>query len=153
MTIAPIVHSVEVKAAPARAFALFTADFGKWRPAMMTIGASPAVTVQFEPKQGGAVFEQAQDGTVTLWGKVLAWEPPSRLAFTWQITSRWTYDPDLVTEVEVSFEPVGEGRTKVTLTHRNLEAYGADGAAHAESLRNGWPGILASFGDYADAQA
>jgi uncharacterized protein YndB with AHSA1/START domain len=152
MTIAPIVHSVEVKASPARAFTLFTADFGKWRPAMMTIGASPAVTIQFEPKPGGAVFEQAQDGTATQWGKVLAWEPPSRLAFTWQISSQWTYDPDLMTEVEVTFEPAGEGRTKVTLVHSKLEAYGADAAKHSESLRNGWPGILAKFGEYADSQ-
>ncbi len=153
MTIAPIVQSVEVKASPARAFELFTIDFGKWRPAMMTIGASPSVTVQFEPKPGGDVFEQAQDGTTTPWGKVLAWEPPSRLAFTWQISSQWAYDPDLITEIEVRFEAAGEGRTKVTLTHSKLEAYGADGAKHAETLRNGWPGIMASFGGYADANA
>jgi uncharacterized protein YndB with AHSA1/START domain len=153
MTIAPIVHSVEVKASPARAFALFTADFGKWRPAMMTIGANPALTVQFEPKPGGMVFEQAQDGAVTQWGRVLAWNPPSRLLFTWQISSQWTYDPDLLTEVEVRFEAAGEGRTKVTLVHSKLEAYGADADKHSEGLRNGWPGILASFGAYADANA
>jgi len=153
MTIAPIVHSVEVKASPARAFTLFTADFGKWRPAMMTIGPSPPVAVHFEPKPGGAVFEQAEDGTVTLWGKVLAWAPPSRLVFTWQISSSWAYDPDLVTEVEVTFEPVADGRTKVTLTHSKLEAFGASAVEHADQLRNGWPGIVAAFGDYVETQA
>ena len=153
MTIAPIVHSVEVKASPERAFTLFTADFGKWRPAMMTIGATPAVAIAFEPKVGGAVFERAADGAVTLWGKVMVWAPPSRLVFTWQISSQWTYDPDLVTEVEVTFEPAGEGRTKVTLAHSKLEAFGADAAKHAEGLRNGWPGILAAFGEYVKAQA
>jgi len=153
MTIAPIVHSVEVKASPARAFTLFTGDMSKWRPAMMTIGASPAVSIQFEPRAGGGVFETAEDGTVTQWGRVLAWEPPARLAFTWQISSQWAYDPQLLTEVEVSFEPAGEGRTKVTLVHSKLEAYGADAARHSESLRNGWPGILTRFGEYVEAQA
>ena len=151
MTIAPIVRSVEVKASPARAFALFTGDFGQWRPAMMTIGATPAVAIEIEPKVGGAMFERAADGAVTLWGKVLAWEPPSRLVFTWQISSQWTYDPDLLTEVEVTFEPAGEGRTKVTLVHSKLEAFGADAVSHSEGLRNGWPGIMAAFGEYAAA--
>jgi len=153
MTIAPIVHSVEVKASPARAFDLFTRDFGKWRPAMMTIGATPAVAIQIEPKVGGAMFERAADGVVTPWGKVLAWEPPARLVFTWQISSQWAYDPDLLTEVEVTFEPAGEGRTKVTLVHSKLEAFGADAAQYTDHLRNGWPGVLAAFGDYIGGQA
>jgi len=153
MTIAPIVQSVEVKASPERAFALFTVDFGKWRPAMMTIGATPAVAIEIEPKEGGAMFERAADGAVTLWGKVLVWAPPARLVFTWQISSRWTYDPDLVTEVEVTFDPIGDGRTKVTLVHSKLEAFGADATEHSEGLRNGWPGILAAFGDYVGERA
>ena len=153
MTIAPIVHSVVVKASPERAFTLFTADFGKWRPAMMTIGATPAVTIEIEPKEDGTMFERAADGAVTLWGKVLVWAPPERLVFTWQISSQWTYDPEILTEVEVKFELAGEGRTKVTLTHSKLEAFGADATNHAEHLRNGWPGALAAFGDYAKGQA
>jgi len=153
MTIAPIVRRVEVKASPERAFALFAGDIGKWWPANMTIGPSPAVAIQIEPQVGGGVFERATDGTVTPWGKVLAWEPPSRLVLAWQISTQWAYDPDLITEVEVRFEPTGEGRTRVTLEHSRLEAFGADAAKHAETLGNGWPGFLVKFAEYSEAQA
>jgi uncharacterized protein YndB with AHSA1/START domain len=153
MTIAPIVRSVEVKASPARAFELFTGGIGAWWPNNMTIGPKPPVHIALEPKVGGAIFERTDDGVVTLWGDVLAWEPPGRLVFAWRINNRWAYDPNLLTEVEVTFLATGEGRTKVTLTHTKLENIGTDAAAHAETLGNGWPGFLASFGKYADENA
>ena len=153
MTIAPIVRTVEVKASPARAFDLFAGGIGKWWPAGMTIGPSPPVAIKLEPHVGGAWFETAEDGTVTQWGKVLAWEPPSRMVLAWQISTTWAYDPNVLTEVELSFEPAGDGRTKVTLEHRKLESLGADAARHAETLGNGWPGFLTSFGKYADENA
>ncbi len=55
---------------------------------------------------------------------MLAWEPPLRLLLAWQINANWKYDPDLVTEVEVTFTPVEGGATRVDLEHRNLERFG-----------------------------
>ena len=153
MTIAPIVRSVEVKASPARAFDLFVGGIGKWWPSNMTIGPSPPVAISLEPHVGGGWFETAEDGTVTQWGKVLAWEPPERLLLAWQIGTTWAYDPNVQTEVELSFEPAGEGRTKVTLEHRKLESPGANAASHADTLGNGWPGFLVKFNEYVDTQA
>ena len=153
MTIAPIVRSVEVKAPPAKAFELFASGIGKWWPGAMTIGPSPPVAITLEPRVGGGWFETAEDGTVTQWGDVLAWEPPSRMVLAWRIGTTWAFDPNLLTEVELSFEPAGDGRTKVTLEHRKLEALGADAAKHADMLGNGWPGFLVKFGEYVETQA
>ena len=150
MTIAPIVQTVQVKAPPARAFELFTAQMGAWWP--RGIGKAPHVAVIVEPRAGGRWFERDAAGNETNWGKVLAWEPPSRLLLAWQISCEWAYDPALLTEVELTFA-AAEGGTRVTLEHRHLERYGADAARQAEKFRGGWPTQLEAFIRYANARA
>jgi uncharacterized protein YndB with AHSA1/START domain len=150
MTIAPIVHRIEVKAPPARAFDLFAARIGEWWPKGRSIGRNPHAAIVIEPVAGGRWFERDAEGNETRWGKVLAWEPPSRLLLGWQINTQWVFDPDLLTEVELTFAPADGGGTLVTLEHRDLERFGTDAAAHAGRLNGGWPGILGPFADYAD---
>jgi uncharacterized protein YndB with AHSA1/START domain len=151
MTIAPIVRSVSVKAPPDRAFALFTGDIGRWWPRGMTIGAQPHADVVIEKRPGGRWFERADDGTETQWGKVLAWEPPSRLLLAWQIGSDWKYQANLETEVEVTFAPEGKG-TLVTLEHRNLERFGDAAQSVANQVGGGWPKFLQFFADYTEKE-
>jgi hypothetical protein len=153
MTIAPIVRTVTVKAAPARAFDLFTGHMTHWWPRGKTIGAQPHVVVVIEPRPDGRWFERDADGAETEWGKVLAWEPPGRALLAWQINAHWTYDPAVSTELELTFEALPEGGTKVTLEHRNLERLGDSAAEVAEQLRNGWPGKLREYADFADTAA
>ena len=153
MSIAPIVQSVEVKAPPARAFELFAGHMEDWWPKGRTVAKNPHVAIVLEPRAGGAWFERDADGTEVHWGKVLAWEPPQRLLLAWQLNSQWTYDPDFVTEVEMTFAPLDGGGTKVTLEHRKLERFGADAEAHAASLNGGWPRFMTAFAEYADTQA
>ena len=153
MTIAPIVHKIQVKAAPARAFTLFTEHFSDWWPKDKTIGTNPFVAVVVEPQPGGRWFERDAEGNETNWGKVLAWEPPGRLLLGWQINTQWQYDPDFLTELELTFVPAETGGSLVTLEHRNLERFGADAARMAETLGGGWPTFLDIFVGYADAEA
>lgn len=72
---------------------------------------------------------------------MLAWEPPGRLVLAWQLNARWTFDPDLVTEVEVRFLPDGDG-TRVEFEHRNLERFGEGEAAVRAAFESphGWAG-------------
>jgi uncharacterized protein YndB with AHSA1/START domain len=153
MSIAPILRTVQVKAAPARAFELFAGHMEQWWPIGRTIGQNPHVAIVVEPRAGGLWFERDDDGHETRWGKVLAWEPPTRLLLAWQINTQWTYDADFQTEVELTFAPADGGGTLVTLEHRDLERFGADAASHAELLRGGWPGLLAGFAQHADSQS
>ena len=78
------------------------------------------------------------------------WEPPARLVLIWQLTPEFTYDPDLVTEVEVLFTPEGGG-TRVDLEHRDLERLGekADAMRETVSGPGGWPALLQLFADEA----
>jgi uncharacterized protein YndB with AHSA1/START domain len=149
MTVRPIKKEIEVKAPPARAFAVFTERMFDWWPKEHTIAPGPRENVIIEGHVGGRWFERAVDGSETDWGKVLAWEPPRRLLLSWQINAQWKCDPDFVTEVELLFRPHGTG-TIVSLEHRDLERFGTDAAGLIEQLRNGWPKILELYGSLAD---
>ncbi len=151
MSIAPIKRSVQVKVAPARAFELFATRMGDWWPKGKTIGKKPAVAVTLDPVPGGKWVERDEDGVEAQWGKVLAWEPPTRLLLGWQLNSEFAFDPDLVTEVELTFAPV-EGGTLVTLEHRQLERFG-DAAERVAGQLAGWLPRLADYAAFADDHA
>ena len=146
MTIAPLSFSIEVAAPPRRAFELFAGDIGRWWPRGSTIGHSPHADIVIEPREGGRWFEIDDRGAETPWGKVLRWEPPARLVLGWQLNSRFAFDPELVTEVELMFTASDVG-TRVTLVHRDLERFGADADKLAGQLGGGWPKFLNYYKD------
>jgi uncharacterized protein YndB with AHSA1/START domain len=140
-------HGVDVPLSAERAFELFTSRMSDFWPASHSIGTSPIAEVRMEPQVGGRWFERGVDGSECSWGRVAAWGPPVRLVLVWQIGCDWAYDPTLETEVEVTFTELGEGGTRVDLTHRGLEQYGDQ----AEAMRivfgseGGWRSILDQF--------
>ena len=69
----------------------------------------------------------------------------------WQLDGSFGFDPELVTEVEVTFTPEADG-TRVTLTHRNLERFGPSAERAAGQLRGGWPGLVARFATFAQEE-
>ena len=148
---APVRRSVTVKAPPARAFEVFTTGIGRWWPKTHSISKVEPETMVIEPRQGGRWFERGVDGSECELGRVLAWDPPSRLVLGWQLTAEWRYDPDLVTEVEVQFIPEGEGSTRVELEHRALERFGetAEAVRKAIDAPGGWTRILEIYAEAA----
>jgi uncharacterized protein YndB with AHSA1/START domain/uncharacterized protein YciI len=136
MSLPPIRRQVVVPAGAEVAFEVFTARIGRWWPV-----ASHSVygdsTVAFED---GRVVERGPAGAEAVWGTVLDWEPPHRLRMTWHPGS----DPGKATEVEVSFAPVTDAQTLVTVEHRDRERY-ADPAAARQEYRQGWPGVLGHY--------
>ncbi len=146
VTIAPVRKSVTVSAPPVRAFEVFTSGISSWWLPSHKIGKTPFKEIVLEPRVGGRWFERGEDGVECDWGKVLAWEPPSRVVLAWQIDGTFAYRPSLVTEVEVRFLPDGQG-TRVELEHRNLDLY----AAQSDAMRTifdsptGWSGLLSQF--------
>ena len=143
ITVAPVRKSVSVKATPERAFEIFTAGMSRWWSRQYSINKSPIKDIVVEPKAGGRWFERGEDGSECQWGKVLSWEPPSRLLLAWQITPSFSYDPDLVTEVEVRFIAEASG-TRVELEHR-LDGYDTAAKDMFKVFDGGWQGLLESF--------
>ena len=152
MSIASVKCSIDVKASSARAFDLFAQYMGAWWPRGKTPAASPHAALVIEPRNNGRWFERDADGHETQWGKVLAWEPPRRLLLGWQLDHTFRYDPDLLMEVEILFEEIPSGGTRVSLEHRNLEQLGAEAEAFAGKVRTGWPERMGNFAQYAAAQ-
>jgi uncharacterized protein YndB with AHSA1/START domain len=152
ITPAPVRKSIQVKAPAARAFTVFTERMSQWWKPSHSINASPMVAAIIEPHEGGRWFERGADGSECQWGRVLVWQPPTRLVLAWQIDAQWKFDPDLLTELEVRFVPEGDGMTRVELEHRHLERFGDKAAAVRESLDSpeGWGGLLAAFSSQAE---
>jgi uncharacterized protein YndB with AHSA1/START domain len=143
----PIRRDIVVEAGADRAFEVFTAGMtGWWRPEHH-IGETPIAEIVIEPRPGGRWFTRHEDGSETDTGVVRAWEPPHRLVVTWQISSQWRFDADLVTTVEVRFVAEGPDRTRVELEHRDLDGFGPDAADMRETFDapDAWTETLAGF--------
>jgi len=140
-------HAVTVSAPQERAFEVFTRDFNRWWPRTHKIGSAELAEAVLEGRAGGRWYERDVDGSECDWGKVLVWEPPSRVVLAWQLSGEWAFDADLLTEVEVSFVSEGPDRTRVELEHRGLDAYGdqMDEVRRSLDSPGGWPGILELF--------
>ncbi|MBB4662747.1 SRPBCC family protein [Conexibacter arvalis] len=141
-------QSIVVAAPQERAFAVFTQRIETWWPiAERYIGSEQPVTAVIEGHVGGRWFERAADGSECPWGRVLAWEPPARVVLSWEVSADWQPDPETASTIEVSFEPAGDGRTRVALEHRGLEVYGE----RAQEMRDmfggadAWADLLARF--------
>jgi hypothetical protein len=146
--IPPVVKSLVVARSVDDAFRLYTQDFGKWWPAAThSLGQDKVTGVFVETKAGGRVFERWQDGTEKLWGTIQVWEPPRRLVHTWHVST----DPNHASEVELRFEPLGAGRTRVTLEHRHWERMSGEQAKDVrDGYDNGWNMVFVErFGGHA----
>ncbi|BCY08739.1 SRPBCC family protein [Actinoplanes sp. L3-i22] len=132
-----------------RAFAVFTERFGEIKPPEHNLLGAPLAETVFERKVGGHIYDRATDGSECHWARVLAYEPPDRVVFSWDIGPRWQLETDLAntSEVEVRFIAETPHRTRVELEHRHLDRHGPgweslrDGVDNAE----GWPLYLARY--------
>jgi uncharacterized protein YndB with AHSA1/START domain len=148
-TAAPVRTSIVVDAPIERAFDVFTADMDSWWPAKNHILESELAEMVFEPRVGGHIYDRGVDGSESRWARVLAYEPPDRLVFSWDISLQWEIetDPERTSEVEVRFIAQSPSRTRVELEHRGIERHG-DGweSMHgAVGSPGGWLGGLEAF--------
>lgn len=118
--------SIVVQAPIARAFEVFTEDIGSWWPPDHHILKAELAEMVFEPRAGGHVIDRGVDGSECRWARVLAYEPPDRVVFSWDIDLQWQIesDPARTSEVEVRFIAEGVQRTRVELEHRGIDRHG-----------------------------
>jgi uncharacterized protein YndB with AHSA1/START domain len=142
--------AIVVEAPVERAFRVFTEDFDRVKPRehnMLPVAIEETV---FEPRAGGRVYDRGVDGTECQWARVLAFEPPNRVVFSWDISPQWQLESDLekTSEVEVRFIAESAERTRVELEHRNLDRHGEgwEGMREGVSGEGGWPLYLQRYG-------
>jgi uncharacterized protein YndB with AHSA1/START domain len=141
--------SIVVEAPLERAFKVFVEDFDSIKPREHNmLGVDIAETV-FEPRVGGNIYDRGVDGSECRWARVLAYEPPERVVFSWDISPHWQIETDTekTSEVEVRFVSETPERTRVELEHRNLDRHGAgwEGAREGVAADQGWPLYLQRY--------
>lgn len=122
------------------AFASFTQRFGDFKPPEHNLLAVPIAETVFEPRVGGGIVDRGTDGSECRWARILAYDPPNQVIFSWDIGPTWQLetDPANTSEVEVRFVAEAPERTRVELEHRHLDRHGP-----------GWENV---HGGVADAQ-
>ena len=140
-----------VEAPIERAFRVFVDDFDMIKPREHNLLDAELAETVFEPRVGGHIYDRAVDGSECRWARVLAYEPPDRVVFSWDIGPQWTLeaDPDRASEVEVRFVAEAPGRTRVELEHRHLDRHGEgwEGLRAGVESADGWPLYLRRLGD------
>jgi uncharacterized protein YndB with AHSA1/START domain len=143
--------AIVVEAPIERAFRVFTEDFDRIKPREHNMLAVAIAETVFEPRTGGRVYDRGVDGSEYSWARVLAFEPPGRLVFSWDISPQWQLETDLerTSEVEVRFIAESADRTRVELEHRNLDRHGDgwEGVREAIGGEGGWPLYLQRYSE------
>ena len=148
---ATIRQEIAVDAPVERAFRVFTEQLDKIKPREHNmLGVDIAETV-LEPRAGGRIYDRGTDGSECEWASVIAFEPPGRLVFSWNVSPRWQVEPDPArrSEVEVRFIAEGPDRTRVELEHRHLDRHGDgwEGLRDGVAAPDGWPLYLQRYSD------
>jgi uncharacterized protein YndB with AHSA1/START domain len=145
MTQAPaavVRREIVVQAPIDKAFAVFTERFGDFKPPEHNLLGAPIAETVFEPRVGGSIYDRGEDGSECRWATVLAYEPPQRVVFSWNIGPTWQIETERenVSEVEVRFTAETPDRTRVELEHRNIDRHGPgwESVAGGVGAPDGW---------------
>jgi uncharacterized protein YndB with AHSA1/START domain len=147
--------SIVVEAPIERAFKVFVEDFDRIKPREHNMLAVDIAETVFEPRAGGHIYDRGVDGSQCRWARVLAYEPPNRVVFSWDISPQWQIETDLerTSDVEVRFIAEASERTRVELEHRNLDRHGNGWEAERDGVggEQGWPLYLERFAEQVNA--
>lgn len=133
--------SVKVSVPVDRAFEVFTAEIGTWWPLRThAVDTERSRTVIMEGRVGGRLLERAPSGEEHVWGTIAAWEPPSRIVYSWHPGR----DEETAQEVEVTFEAEGDG-TRVQIRHYGWEKLGDRMEETVASYDEGWDLVIAEY--------
>ena len=140
---------IVVEAPIDRAFAVFTERFGDFKPVEHNMLGSPIAVTVFEPRVGGSIVDRGEDGSECRWARILAYEPPDRVVFSWDISPQWSIetDPEMTSEVEVTFVAETPQRTRLELEHRHIDRHGPGWQSILDGVagEDGWPLYLARY--------
>jgi uncharacterized protein YndB with AHSA1/START domain len=97
--------------------------------------------IELEPKLGGAFALKLPDGKVHVRGKVVAWDPPRKLAVTWKV--EWPEEFSKLPECVVTYE-IAQAGEAVRLTMTESHSWNVPEAILSGG-RMGWPVVLSSL--------
>lgn len=142
----PLVVEFEVAAGRDHAFETWVSRPTMWWPRSKSVSGDRLDAVVIERFVGGRVFERDDAGQEYDWGRVVAWDPPHRVAYTWHLF----FDPSEATDVTVTFESLGSS-TAVRLEQRGWERLGEAGPMRRQNTIAAWEFIAPHYAAWLDA--
>ena len=143
--------SIVIEAPVERAFDAFVHQMASWWNPDHHILEGQLAEMVVEPRVGGHIYDRGVDGSECQWARVLAYDPPRRIVFSWDISPYWQIetDPSHASEVEVRFIAESGDRTRVELVHSHIDRHGDgwEGVRAGVEGDAGWPLYLHRFAD------
>jgi uncharacterized protein YndB with AHSA1/START domain len=137
---------VVVGVGPARAFEAFTGEINNWwkKDSPFWMDPERRLGLRFEPYVGGRFLEvYDENGEGYEIGRITAWEPGSKVAYTWR-QSDWP--EEAITNVEVTFEPI-DGGTRVRMRQTGWKRV-PGGVEIAKGYSEGASTLLAWYAEF-----
>ena len=129
---APVRQATTVRSDVRHTFDVFVRTIGVWWPVSpFSSGGERVRDVTVERRVGGRVYETWHDGTVAVWGELLAWDPPHTFRMTWLHTPK-------PTEVALIFTELGPKLTRVAVEHHGWDAMTDEELARDCALPGGY---------------
>ena len=139
--IEPLRLAFDVRAPRHHAFDTYTRGIGRWWPADHTHTGRSDLRIELEGRVGGRIFERTPEGDEFDWGRVVVWEPPARLVYSWHLRRSSAE----ATEVEIVFRSIGDDATRVEIEHRGWDRLGAEGRTWRDRNGGGWATLLPHY--------
>jgi len=134
-------REITLTVGPSRAFAVWTEHVGLWWPKGHSMSQEDGARMAFEAGVGGRLVEHAPSGRELVWGRVLRWEPPTALSFSFVPGS----PPGKESEVDVTFAALDDGGTRVRVVHRPAVLTDAEWEHSVAKFARGWEMLTAAY--------
>jgi len=132
----PLVKTIDVPCDQEMAFTVFM-DMGAWWPtsrfATSVMRGDSVKDILVDAAEGGKIVELASDGREHTWGVIRTYEPFALLEMDFHVPHPSETDPGF-SNVQVRFDPLENGHTRVELVQSNWEGLGDV----AEMVRGGY---------------
>ena len=130
-------------------FSIFVDRLQDWWPHEYTWSQQSLKKITIAPYVNGHCFETGPFDFRCDWGRVLEFERPFHIAFSWQINPARVPepDPDKASKVTVTFKTLEDKTVRVRLIHSGFDKHGPDWEEYARAMNSekGWAYILEKY--------
>jgi len=137
-------------------FSAFVDHLQEWWPKEYTWSQQSLHKMIIAPYVNGHCYETGPFDFRCDWGRVVEFDRPFLIAFTWQISSARVPvpDPEKASSITVTFKTLEDKTVRVRLIHSNLDRHGADWEEYARGMNSekGWSFILEKYRQYLETR-
>src|SRR5688500_13265781 len=130
-------------------FSIFVDHLQDWWPREYTWSQGTLKKITIAPYINGHCFETGPYDFRCDWGRVVEFERPFHIAFTWQISASRVPvpDPEKASKVTVTLKTLEDKTVRVRLIHSALDKHGPDWEVYAKAMNSeqGWSYILEKY--------